>query len=176
MSGIRQRGSGVDIDLRRDYEYEGYTPLYFFATLAPTGDCFDRYFLRVEERRQTLSLIHQIANYIPGGLVKASSFKLFTHSRAESKRNRQGLISHFHLHSGGYRIAPGESYVCVEAPKGEFGRFTSANDSARAYRTKFKAPGYSHLQGLDFRTQAHLIADVVAAIGSQDIVFGEVDR
>lgn len=115
-------------------------------------------------------------NRRPSGPIKSNTQKFSTASRLETKQSREAVIHHFHLHTGGYSIAPGAAYVSVEAPKGEFGLYLRSNNSPRSYRCKIKAPGLSHLQGLNFRTQSHLIADVVAAIGSQDIVFGEVDR
>ena len=115
-------------------------------------------------------------NRRPAGPVKSNNQKFSSTSRLEIKQSREAVIHHFHLHTGGYALAAGAAYVSVEAPKGEFGLYLRSNNTPRSYRCKIKAPGLSHLQGLDFRTRSHLIADVVTTIGSQDIVFGEIDR
>ena len=170
------RGSGVDFDLRRDQPYEIYDQLDFSIPVGSRGDCYDRYFLRVEEMRQSLNIINQCLNKIPTGPIKADVQKITTPSRLQLKQSMEALIHHFKLHTEGYTIPAGETYAAVEAPKGEFGVYLSANGTSCPYRCKVKAPGFLHLQGLDFMTQGHLIADVVTTIGTQDIVFGEVDR
>lgn len=162
--------------MRRDFPYETYQSFDFLVPIASTGDCYDRYFRRVEERRQSLSIIQDALNRRPAGPIKTNDKKFSSASRLEIKQSLIALIHHFKLHTGGYAVPAGAVYVSVEAPKGEFGLYLRSNGSARAYRCKIKAPGLAHLQGLNFRTQSHLIADVVATIGSQDIVFGEVDR
>lgn len=140
------------------------------------GDCYDRYFLRVEEMRQSLNIIGQCLNLIPSGPIKADNQKITPPSRLQLKQSMEALIHHFKLYTDGYSVPAGESYTAAEAPKGEFGVYLAADATSRPYRCKIKAPGFLHLQGIDFMTEGHLIADVVTAIGTQDIVFGEVDR
>lgn len=140
------------------------------------GDCFDRYFLRVEEMRQSLNIINQCLNKMPSGPIKVDNQKIVPPSRLQMKQSMEALIHHFKLYTEGYVVPAGETYAAVEAPKGEFGVYLVSNGTSRPYRCKVKAPGFLHLQGLDFMTQGHLIADVVTTIGTQDIVFGEVDR
>ena len=170
------RGSGVDYDLRRDQPYEIYDQLDFKVPVGTRGDCYDRYFLRVEEMRQSLHIINQCLNLMPAGPVKADNQKIAPPSRLQLKQSMEALIHHFKLYTEGYLVPANETYTAVEAPKGEFGVYLVSNGSSRPYRCKVKAPGFLHLQGLDFMTQGHLIADVVTTIGTQDIVFGEVDR
>jgi NADH dehydrogenase (ubiquinone) Fe-S protein 2 len=170
------RGSGVDFDLRRDQSYEIYDQLDFKVPVGTRGDCYDRYFLRVEEMRQSLHIINQCLNLMPAGSIKADNQKITPPSRLQLKQSMEALIHHFKLYTEGYVVPAGETYTAVEAPKGEFGVYLVSNGSSRPYRCKVKAPGFLHLQGLDFMTQGHLIADVVTTIGTQDIVFGEVDR
>jgi NADH dehydrogenase (ubiquinone) Fe-S protein 2 len=176
FSGVMLRGSGIDYDLRRDQPYEIYDQLSFSVPVGTRGDCYDRYFLRIEEMRQSLSIIEQCLNKMPAGPIKADNQKVTPPSRLQLKQSMESLIHHFKLYTEGYAVPAGESYTAVEAPKGEFGVFIVSNGTTRPYRCKVKAPGFLHLQGLDFMTQGHLIADVVTAIGTQDIVFGEVDR
>lgn len=176
FSGVMLRGSGISYDLRRDYPYEVYDQLTFSVPVGTKGDCYDRYFLRVEEMRQSLNIIGQCLNQIPTGSIKSDDQKLTAPTRLQVKQSMESLIQHFKLYTEGYPVPAGETYTAVEAPKGEFGVFTAAADSSRLYRCKIKAPGFLHLQGLDFMTQGHMLADVVTAIGTQDIVFGEVDR
>jgi NADH dehydrogenase (ubiquinone) Fe-S protein 2 len=176
FSGVMLRGSGVDFDLRRDQPYEVYDQLDFKVPVGTRGDCYDRYFLRVEEMRQSLHIINQCLNLMPAGPIKADNQKITPPSRLQLKQSMEALIHHFKLYTEGYLVPAGETYTAVEAPKGEFGVYLVSNGSSRPYRCKVKAPGFLHLQGLDFMTQGHLIADVVTTIGTQDIVFGEVDR
>ena len=176
FSGVMLRGSGVDFDLRRDQPYEIYDQLTFQVPVGTRGDCYDRYFLRIEEMRQSLNIINQCLNAIPSGPIKADNQKITPPSRLQLKQSMEALIHHFKLYTEGYTVPAGEAYAAVEAPKGEFGVYLVSNGTTRPYRCKVKAPGFLHLQGLDFMTQGHLIADVVTTIGTQDIVFGEVDR
>lgn len=176
FSGVMLRGSGVDYDLRRDNPYEIYDQLNFNVPVGTKGDCYDRYFLRVEEMRQSLNIIGQCLNLMPAGPIKSDNQKVAAPSRLQIKQSMESLIQHFKLHTEGSPVPSGETYAAVEAPKGEFGVFSVANSTSRLYRCKIKAPGFLHLQGLDFMTQGHMLADVVTAIGTQDIVFGEVDR
>jgi NADH dehydrogenase (ubiquinone) Fe-S protein 2 len=170
------RGSGIDYDLRRDQPYEIYDQLNFQVPVGTRGDCYDRYFLRIEEMRQSLHIIGQCLNKMPAGPIKSDNQKIAAPARLQMKQSMEALIHHFKLYTEGYLVPAGESFAAVEAPKGEFGVYLIANGSSRPYRCKIKAPGFLHLQGLDFMTQGHLIADVVTTIGTQDIVFGEVDR
>jgi NADH dehydrogenase (ubiquinone) Fe-S protein 2 len=176
LSGVLCRGSGIDFDLRRDQPYEIYQHLSFEVPVGTRGDCFDRYFLRMEEMRQSINIISQCLNAIPSGPVKADNQKVVPPSRLMAKGSMEALIHHFKLFSSGFIVPSSESYTCAEAPKGEFGVYIASDSTPRPYRCKIKAPGFLHLQGLDFMTEGHLIADVVTAIGTQDIVFGEVDR
>jgi len=171
-----QRGSGIDFDLRRDQPYEIYDQLSFNVPVGTRGDCYDRYFLRMEEMRQSLNIIQQCLNKMPEGPIKSDNQKITPPSRLQLKQSMEALIHHFKLYTEGYIVPAGEGYTAVEAPKGEFGVYLVSNGTSRPYRCKIKAPGFLHLQGLNFMTQGHLIADVVTTIGTQDIVFGEVDR
>jgi len=170
------RGSGIDFDLRRDHPYEIYDQLDFQVPVGTRGDCFDRYFLRVEEMRQSLHIIGQCLNKMPSGTIRADIQKITPPSRLQLKQSMEALIHHFKLYTSGFLVPASETYAAVEAPKGEFGVYLAATGASLPYRCKVKAPGFLHLQGLDFMTQGHLIADVVTTIGTQDIVFGEVDR
>ena len=153
-----------------------YDQLTFNVPTGSNGDCYDRYILRIEEIRQSLNIIGQCLNKIPVGSIKADNQKIVPPTRLQIKQSMEALIHHFKLYSEGYIVPAGESYTAVEAPKGEFGVYLAANSTSRPYRCKIKAPGFLHLQGLNFIVQGHLIADVVTTIGTQDIVFGEVDR
>jgi NADH dehydrogenase (ubiquinone) Fe-S protein 2 len=153
-----------------------YDKLNFSVPVGTRGDCYDRYSLRIEEIRQSLNIIGQCLNQMPTGPIKADNQKITPPSRLQLKQSIEALIHHFKLYTEGYIVPAGESYTSIEAPKGEFGVYLVSNGTSRPYRCKIKAPGFLHLQGLDFITQGHLIADVVTAIGTQDIVFGEVDR
>lgn len=170
------RGSGVDFDLRRDQPYDSYSFLEFKVPVGERGDCFDRYLLRMEEMRQSLNLIAQCLDLMPTGAIKVDNQKIVPPSRLQLKQSMEALIHHFKLYTEGFLVPASEAYTAVEAPKGEFGVYVAADSTPKPYRCKIKAPGFLHLQGIDFMTKGHLIADVVTAIGTQDIVFGEVDR
>ncbi|CAN0456623.1 unnamed protein product [Ascophyllum nodosum] len=176
FSGVMLRGSGVRWDLRKNEPYEVYSDLDFRGVVGKTGDCYDRYLARVEEMRQSLSIIHQCLNNMPKGSVKIEDAKISPPSRSEVKQNMESLIHHFKLYTEGVSVPSGETYTATEAPKGEFGVYLVSDGSNRPYRCKIKAPGFSHLQGLNFMAKSHMLADVVTIIGTQDIVFGEVDR
>lgn len=176
FSGVLARGSGINYDLRRDEPYETYPTTNFKVPLGTRGDCFDRYFLRMEEMRQSLNIINQCLNKMPGGSVKTDNQKITPPSRLQLKQSMEALIHHFKLFTEGFTVEQGELYSSTEAPKGEFGVYVVSDGSSRPYRCKIKAPGFLHLQGIGFMTRGHFIADVVTAIGTQDIVFGEVDR
>lgn len=173
------RGSGIDFDLRRDASYDLYEGFHVKVPVGTNGDCYDRYFLRMEEMRESLRMIEMCVIYIylsKHDPIKSSDLKIVPPSRAEMKHSMEGLIHHFKHYTEGFTIPAKETFAAVEAPKGEFGVYLVSNGTSRPERCKIKAPGFLHLQGLDFMTQGHLIADVVTTIGTQDIVFGEVDR
>ncbi|MGZ7109071.1 MAG: NADH-quinone oxidoreductase subunit D [Methanobacterium sp.] len=176
FSGVMLRGSGIAWDLRRTQPYEIYEELDFNIPVGKNGDCYDRYLIRVQEMRESLKIIFQCLNNIPLGFIKSEDKKLVAPSRSHMKSNMESLIHHFKLYTEGYSIPAGESFVSVEAPKGEFSVFLVSNDNNRPFRCRIHAPGFMHLQGLDFMSKNHMIADVVTIIGTQDIVFGEVDR
>jgi NADH dehydrogenase (ubiquinone) Fe-S protein 2 len=176
FSGVMSRGSGIDFDLRRDQPYDVYELLSFDVPVGECGDCFDRYSLRMEEMRQSLRIIEQCLNFMPSGPVRTNDQKITPPARLQMKQSMEALIHHFKLYTEGFLVPPAETYTATEAPKGEFGVYLVADSTAKPYRCKIKAPGFLHLQGIDFMTKGHLIADVVTAIGTQDIVFGEVDR
>jgi NADH dehydrogenase (ubiquinone) Fe-S protein 2 len=176
FSGVMLRGSGIPWDLRKTNPYEIYNELDFSIPLGNSGDCFDRYLIRVEEMRQSLNLLSQCIGLISSGPVKTCEFKLNPPSRGEIKNSMEALIHHFKVYTEGAVIPHGETYTATEAPKGEFGVYIVSNGTERPYRCKIKAPGYGHLQALDYMSRGHMIADVVTIIGTQDIVFGEVDR
>ncbi len=176
FSGVMVRGSGIAWDLRKSQPYEVYDQLDFDIPLGKNGDCFDRYLCRVEEMRQSVRLIEQCLEKMPGGPVSSTDRKIVPPSRGEMKSTMEALIHHFKLFTEGYHVPAGEVYAAIEAPKGEFGVYLVADGTNKPYRCKIRAPGFAHLQGLDFMTKGHMLADSVAIIGSQDIVFGEVDR
>lgn len=176
FSGVMLRGSGIIWDLRKNQPYEVYPELKFDIPVGINGDCYDRYTIRVQEMRQSLSLIHQCLNNIPEGSIKVDDYKISPPSRAELKQNMEALIHHFKLYTEGMIVPVGETYIATEAPKGEFGVYLVSNGTSRPYRCKIKAPGFGHLQALNLMSSSHMLADVVTIIGTQDIVFGEVDR
>lgn len=176
FSGVMLRGSGLAWDLRKSQSYDVYDQLEFSIPVGMNGDCYDRYLIRIEEMRQSLHIIYQCLNNMPNGFVKVDDRKISPPARALMKYSMESLIHHFKLYSEGYSVPAGEVYATVEAPKGEFGVFLVSNGTNRPYRCRIKAPGFLHLQGLDFMSKGHMIADVVTIIGTQDIVFGEVDR
>ena len=176
FSGVMIRGSGIPWDLRKSQPYEIYSTLNFSIPVGNSGDCFDRYLIRVEEMRQSLYLIKQCLEIIPEGSIKSADYKLVPPSRSEMKVSMEAVIHHFKLHTEGLILPFGETYTATEAPKGEFGVYLISNNTERPYRCKIKAPGFGHLQALNEMSKGHMIADVVTIIGTQDIVFGEVDR
>jgi len=176
FSGVMLRGSGINHDLRKDQPYEVYEKLTFKIPVGKNGDSFDRYQIRVEEMRQSLEIIRQVLKRLPRGPVKADSRKFIGNSRRVMKNAMETLIHHFKLSTEGFVVPAQESYTSIEAPKGEFGIFLISDNTSKPYRCKIKAPGFLHLQGINTMTKQHLLADVVTIIGTQDIVFGEVDR
>ncbi|MSP51676.1 MAG: NADH-quinone oxidoreductase subunit D, partial [Alphaproteobacteria bacterium] len=176
FSGVMLRGSGFAWDLRKAQPYEVYNELDFDIPIGKNGDCYDRYLCRIEEMRQSLRLIRQCIAKMPPGEVLTEDRKIAPPRRAEMKSSMEALIHHFKLYTEGYHVPAGETYTAVEAPKGEFGVYLVSDGTNMPYKCKIRAPGYPHLQALDFMTRGHLLADTVAVIGSQDIVFGEIDR
>lgn len=176
FSGVMLRGSGVKWDLRKSLGYEIYNDLNFFVPVGYNGDCYDRYLIRVEEMRQSLKILEQCINKIPIGEIKSSDLKICSPNRSLMKNSMESLIHHFKLFTEGYNVPKGFVYNCVEAPKGEFGVFLVSNGTNKPYRCRIRAPGFFHLQSLNFMVKNYLIADLVTIIGTQDIVFGEVDR
>lgn len=156
--------------------YDYYSSLIFEVPIGRNGDCYDRYLIRMEEMRQSLVIIKQCLMTIVPGLVKYDDRKITAPPRALMKYSMEALIHHFKLFTEGFSVRADETYVAVEAPKGEFGVYIVSDNSARPYRCKIKAPGFTHLQALNYMVVNHMIADVVTIIGTQDIVFGEIDR
>ena len=176
FSGVMLRGSGVSWDLRKTQPYDVYNKMNFDVPVGIRGDCYDRYLIRIEEMRQSLRIIMQCINELPSGVIKVDDKKITPPSRSQMKQSMESLIHHFKLYTEGFVVPPGETYTAVEAPKGEFGVFLVSNGTNRPYRCKIRAPGFAHLQGIDFMSRNHMLADVVTIIGTQDIVFGEIDR
>lgn len=176
FSGVMLRGSGLPWDLRKTQPYEIYSEIDFSIPLGNRGDCYDRYLIRVEEMRQSLHIIQQCLTLIPEGPIKNANYKLNAPSRLEMKNSMEAVIHHFKLYTEGVVLPFGETYTATEAPKGEFGVYLVSNNTDKPYRCKIKAPGFGHLQALNEMSKGHMIADVVTIIGTQDIVFGEVDR
>jgi len=176
FTGVMLRGSGINWDLRKDRPYEVYDRLEFNVPVGTSGDCYDRYLIRIQEMRESLSIILQCLNDMPEGPVKSTDTKYVSPSRFSMKNDMESLIHHFKFYTEGFNVPLGQVYQAVEAPKGEFGVFLVSDGTARPYRCKIRAPGFAHLQGLDVMAKGHMLADVVTIIGTQDIVFGEVDR
>jgi NADH dehydrogenase (ubiquinone) Fe-S protein 2 len=176
FSGVMLRGSGLNWDLRKTQPYEIYDQISFQIPVGNTGDCYDRYLVRLFEMKESLKIIEQCLNNIPFGIIKTDDFKIVNPLRQDMKHSMEALIHHFKIYTQSFNISANETYVGTEAPKGEFGVYLISDNTNRPYRCKIKAPGFSHLQALNFMSKDHLIADVVTIIGTQDIVFGEVDR
>ena len=176
FSGVLLRGSGIPWDLRKTQPYEVYDRMEFDIPVGTNGDCYDRYLIRVNEMRQSVRIINQCLNDMPEGAIKVDNNKISVPSKLYMKQSMESLIHHFKLYTEGFSVLPGEAYAAIEAPKGEFGVYLVSNGSNKPYRCKVRAPGVFHLQGSDFMSKGHMLADVVTIIGTQDIVFGEVDR
>ena len=176
FSGPMLRSTGVAWDLRKAQPYAVYDQIDFDIPVGRNGDCYDRYLVRIAEMRQSLRIIRQSLDGMPRGPVKTTDGKISPPPRAEMKRSMEALIHHFKLYTEGYRVPAGETYTAVEAPKGEFGVYLISDGGNKPYRCKIRAPGFAHLQGLDFMCRGHMLADVVTIIGTLDIVFGEIDR
>ncbi len=178
FSGVMVRGSGAAWDLRRAQPYECYSELEFKIPVGKNGDCYDRYLCRMEEMRQSVHIMRQCIGKLRKvkGPVSSMEDKISPPPREEMKRSMEALIHHFKLHSEGFCVPAGEVYAAVEAPKGEFGVYLVSDGSNKPYRCKIRAPGFAHLQAMDFLCKGHMLADVAAIIGTLDIVFGEIDR
>jgi len=178
FSGVMVRGSGIEWDLRRTQPYGLYNEFEFDIPVGVHGDCYDRYLCRMEEMRQSTKIMQQACERLmkTPGLVLTDDHKLAPPRRGEMKRSMEALIHHFKLYTEGYRPPAGQVYAAVEAPKGEFGVFLVSDGTNKPYRLKIRAPGYPHLQAMDWMNRGHMLADVSAILGSLDIVFGEIDR
>ena len=176
FTGPMLRASGVKWDLRKEEPYEIYDKLDFEIPVGKNGDCYDRYFVRVEEMKESLKIIHQCIDNIPKGHVMIQNNKVTPPKRKLMKTSMESLIHHFKLYTEGYKVPKGETYTSVEAPKGEFGVYLVSDGSNKPYKCKIRAQGFAHLQAMDFCSKGHMLADVVAILGSMDIVFGEIDR
>jgi len=178
FSGAMLRGSGIAWDLRKKQPYAAYREMDFDIPIGHNGDCYDRYLVRIEEMRQSNRIIKQCIDWLrenPGPVI-ISDHKIAPPNRVDMKEGMEGLIHHFKLFTEGYCPPPGEVYAAVEAPKGEFGCYIISDGANKPYRLKVRAPGFAHLSAMNEMVKGHMLADVVAVIGTMDIVFGEVDR
>ena len=176
FSGVMLRGSGVAWDLRRSQPYDCYDDLDFKITKKKNGDCYDRYLCRIEEMKESVKIIKQCLQNLPKGPIKTDDGKISPPPKKDIKQSMEALIHHFKLFTEGYRVEKDEIYTAVEAPKGEFGVYLISDGSSKPYKCKIRAPGFTHLQAMDYLIKGHMLADVPAVLGSMDIVFGEVDR
>ena len=178
FTGAMLRGSGVEWDIRKNEPYSVYDKLDFEVPVGVTGDCYDRYLVRMEEMRQSTNIINQCVAWLKAnpGPVMSDDHKVTPPNREDMKDDMESLIHHFKLFTEGYCLPEGESYTAVEAPKGEFGVYLVSDGANKPYRVKIRAPGFAHLAAMDEMAKGHMLSDVVTIIGSQDIVFGEVDR
>jgi NADH-quinone oxidoreductase subunit D len=178
FSGPMLRGSGIAWDLRKKQPYEVYERMEFDLPVGVNGDCYDRYLVRVEEMRQSSRIVRQCVEWLRAnpGPVMIDDRKVRAPSRTQMKESMEALIHHFKFFSEGYEVPEGETYAAVEAPKGEFGIYLVSDGANKPYRLKCRAPGFAHLAALEEMVKGHMIADVVAVIGTQDVVFGEIDR
>jgi NADH-quinone oxidoreductase subunit D len=176
LTGPMLRASGVAWDLRKAQPYDAYETMEFDVPIGKHGDCWDRYLVRLEEMRQSLKIIRQALAQMPGGPVRVNDRKVSPPPRGEMKSSMEALIHHFKLYTEGYHVPAGETYAVTEAPKGEFGVYLVSDGSNRPYRCKIRCPDFAFLQSTDFIGRGHMLADVVAIIGSMDIVFGSIDR
>ena len=178
FTGVMLRGSGVEWDVRKTQPYEVYDQMDFDIPVGVNGDCYDRYLCRMVEMRQSVRIIKQCVDWLrvnPGPVI-TTNHKFAPPKRTEMKTGMEDLIHHFKLFTEGMHVPEGETYTAVEHPKGEFGVYIISDGANKPYRLKIRAPGFAHLQGMDEMAKGHMLADVVAIIGTQDIVFGEVDR
>jgi NADH-quinone oxidoreductase subunit D len=178
FTGPMLRGSGIEWDLRKKQPYDVYDQMQFDVPVGKTGDCYDRYLVRVEEMRQANKIIQQCSAWLrvnPGPVI-TDNHKVAAPARESMKANMEELIHHFKLFTEGFHVPEGEAYAAVEHPKGEFGIYLVSDGANKPYRLKIRAPGFPHLAALDEMSRGHMIADAVAVIGTMDIVFGEIDR
>ena len=176
FSGVMLRGSGIPWDLRKSQPYECYEQFDFKIPVGKNGDCYDRYLCRIEGIRESVKIIKQCITSLPKGPVKTMDAKITPPPKKEIKDSMEALIHHFKLFTEGYRVDKDEIYTAVEAPKGEFGVYLVSDGSNKPYKCKIRAPGFSHLQAMDYLIKGHMLADVPAVLGSLDVVFGEIDR
>ena len=178
FSGVMLRGAGAPWDLRKSQPYEIYDELEFDVPVGKNSDCYDRYLIRMEEMRQSVKIMLQCCELLASekGPVCVQTGRASVPSRRDMKQSMESLIHHFKVHTQGYRVPEGEVYAAVEAPKGEFGVYLVSDGSNKPYRCKIRAPGFAHLQGTEFISKGHMLADVAAIIGTLDVVFGEIDR
>ena len=176
FSGPMLRGSNVPWDLRKSQPYEVYDELEFDVAVGKNGDCFDRYLLRIEEMKQSVHLIRQCLDKMPGGEVLNEDHKFTPPRRGDMKQSMESLIHHFKLYSEGFHVPAGEVYVATESPKGEFGVYLVSDGSNKPYRCKIRPTAFSHLQAMDFMSRGHMLPDATAILGAIDVVFGECDR
>lgn len=176
FSGPMLRGSGIPWDIRKSQPYDAYDKVDFDVPVGKNGDCYDRYLCRVEEMRQSVRIIQQCIDKMPPGQVKVDDHKLSAPPRANMKESMESLIHHFKFFSQNFNVPPGETYSAIEAPKGEMGVYLVSDGTNRPYRCRIRAPGFLHLAGADMIARHHFVADMVAIIGTMDLVFGEVDR
>ncbi|HAG52158.1 MAG TPA: NADH-quinone oxidoreductase subunit D [Alphaproteobacteria bacterium] len=176
FSGAMLRGSGVAWDLRKSQPYEVYDKLDFRIPVGKNGDCYDRYLVRMEEMRESLKIVRQCIDKMPKGDIKVQNFKFSPPKRKDMKNDMESLIHHFKYYTEGFHVSAGDVYTAVESPKGELGVYLVSDGSNKPYRCKVRAPGFTHLQSMEFMTKGHMLADVVAVIGTMDVVFGEIDR
>lgn len=176
FSGVMLRGSGIPWDIRKSNPYECYEEFNFKIPVGKNGDCYDRYLCRIEEMRESTNIIMQALEKLPKGPIMTTDSRIGPPKRQAMKTSMEALINHFKLYTEGYHVPLGEVYAAVEAPKGEFGVYLISDGSNKPYRCKIKAPGFVHLQAMNYMIKGHMLADVPAVLGSMDIVFGEVDR
>ena len=176
FSGVMLRGSGIPWDLRKSQTYECYDQIDFKIPVGKNGDCYDRYLCRIEEMKESVKIINQCLDKMPTGPIKSLDGKISQPPKNDIKESMEALIHHFKLFTEGYRVKKDEIYVAVEAPKGEFGVYLISDGSSKPYKCKIRAPGFSHLQAMDYLIKGHMLADVPAVLGSMDVVFGEIDR
>ena len=176
LTGVMARGSGYHWDLRKTQPYEIYDQLDFQIPVGKNGDNYDRYLIRVEECRQSISIIKQVVERMKPGPIICEDKKIAPPKRAEMKSSMEALIHHFKLYTEGYDVGPGDVYRAIEAPKGEFGVYLISDGTNKPYRCKIRAPRFAHLQAIDYLGKGHLLPDLSAILGSLDLVFGEVDR
>ena len=166
----------IQLGIYASEPYEVYEELDFDIPVGKNGDCYDRYLVRVQEMRESIKIIKQCLNQMPKGPVLVKNSKVVPPSRLDMKTSMESMIHHFKLYTEGFHVPAGEVYTAIEAPKGEFGVFLVSDGSNKPYRCKIRSPGFAFLQALEFMSKGHLLSDVVAIIGSMDIVFGEIDR